>query len=60
MSLARGEYCIGLDANSPNDPNFSLVFNTPLSGVPEPSTFLLLSAGIGLMSARRLAKRRTP
>jgi len=59
-NLAPGQYCIGLDANSPNDPNFSLIFNTPVSGVPEPSTFLLLSAGIGLIGARRLAKRRMP
>jgi hypothetical protein len=59
-NLAPGEYCIGLDANNPNDPNFSLIFNTPVSGVAEPSTFLLLSAGIGLISARRLAKRRMP
>ena len=59
-SLAPGQYCVGLDANSPNDPNFSLIFNTPVSGVPEPSTFLLLTAGIVLLSARRVANRRMP
>lgn len=54
-NLAPGQYCIGLDANSPNDPNFSLIFNTPVGGVPEPSTFFLFSAGIGLIGACRRA-----
>lgn len=56
-NLAAGQYCIGLDANSSNDPTFSLIFNTPVGGAPEPSTLFLLSAGIGLVTARRLAKR---
>ena len=54
-NLAPGQYCIGLDANSPDDPNFSLIFNTPVGGVPEPSTFFLFSAGIGLIGACRRA-----
>lgn len=57
-NLAPGQYCIGLGANAAADPNFALVFNTPVNGVPEPSTLLLLSSGIGLASTRRLAKRR--
>ncbi len=32
-NLAPGEYCIGLNANNPNDPPFSLTFNTPVSPV---------------------------
>jgi hypothetical protein len=57
-NLAPGQYCIGLDANSANDPNFSLTFNTPVSSVPEPSGFVLLSAGLGMIVVLRHAKRR--
>jgi hypothetical protein len=56
-SLAPGEYCIGIDANSPNDPAFSLTFNTPVSGVPEPSAFVLLSLGLGTVGVLRLKAR---
>jgi hypothetical protein len=31
-SLPAGYYCIGLNANSPNDPTFTLTFNTPVAG----------------------------
>jgi hypothetical protein len=56
-NLAPGQYCIGIDANSANDPNFSLTFNTPVSGVPEPSGFVLLSAGLGSIGVLRYTKR---
>jgi hypothetical protein len=57
-NLAPGYYCIGLDANNVNDPDFSLTFNTPVGGVPEPTSFaLLLSAGLGMIGVRRLKKR---
>jgi hypothetical protein len=62
-NLAAGQYCIGLDANNPSDPAFALTFNTPVEGVvavtltPEPSTFALLSLGLGL--AGLLRPRRT-
>lgn len=55
--LAPGQYCIGIDANSPNDPNFSITFNTPVSAVPEPSGLILLSAGLGMIRVLRRAKR---
>jgi hypothetical protein len=55
-NLARGNYCIGLDANSLSDPHFALVFNTPVSGVPEPSVFGLLSAGIGILGMVRRSR----
>jgi hypothetical protein len=55
-NLAPGQYCIGIDANSANDPNFSLTFNTPVSGVPEPSGLVLLSAGLGMIAVLRRAK----
>ena len=56
--LAPGFYCIGIDANDASDPSFSLTFNTPVSGAPEPASFaLLLSAGLGMIGARRLTKR---
>jgi len=57
--LSAGQYCIGIDANSANDPAFALTFNTPVEGVttPEPSTFLPLSVGLGMVSVLRLARR---
>lgn len=58
-SLAPGTYCIGIDANNSNDPAFSLTFNTPVQGAatPEPSTFVLLSAGLGMLTVFRLRNR---
>ena len=53
-SLPAGQYCIGISANDVNDPAFTLVFNTPVSGVPEPSTLVLLTAGLGTFVLRRL------
>jgi hypothetical protein len=47
--LAAGTYCIGVAANNPADPMYSVVFNTPVLGdTPEPSTFVLLAAGLGM------------
>ena len=59
-NLARGSYCIGIDANSSTDPPFALKFNTPVEGVttPEPSTLPLLSIGLGAISVLGLTKRR--
>jgi len=48
-NLAPGQYCIGLDANNPNDPPFAVTFNTPVSGVPEPSGLALLAPALGLL-----------
>jgi hypothetical protein len=58
-SLAPGTYCIGLNANNPNDPAYALTFNTALPAqTPEPSDFVLLSAGLGMISLLYLKKRR--
>lgn len=58
--LAPGQYCIGLDANNVNDPAFTLMFNTPVNGVPEPTSGLLLSTGLGFGLLRiRRNRRRT-
>jgi len=40
-------------------PVFTLNFNTPVTGTgtPEPSGFLLLSIGLGMISVLRLTKR---
>src|SRR5579885_2884791 len=54
--LAPGQYCIGLDANSANDPNFKLTFDTPVSPVPEPGTFVLLSGGVAAIALVRRRK----
>ena len=58
-SLPAGQYCIGLDANNINDPPFTMVFNTPVGGVPEPSCLVLLSTGLGTFGALRLKKNRS-
>jgi hypothetical protein len=52
-NLAPGEYCIGFDANNPNDPNFAVTFNTPVGAVPEPSAFVLLLLGLATIGALR-------
>jgi hypothetical protein len=57
-NLAAGSYCIGINANSANDPNFSLTFNTPVSAAPEPSAFVLLSAGLGMIGVLRAKRGR--
>lgn len=56
-NLAQGQYCIGLDANNTNDPSFTLTFNTPVTGVPEPSTFGLFFAGLAVVGGCRRPKR---
>ena len=55
-NLPAGQYCIGISANDPSDPTFTLVFNTPVSGAPEPSGDVLLSVGLGAFGALRLKK----
>jgi hypothetical protein len=57
-NLPAGQYCIGLDANSGSDPNFALTFDTPVSGAPEPGTFLLLSFGLVATTVSHRAARR--
>jgi hypothetical protein len=56
-NLAPGQYCIGLDATSASDPNFSLTFSTPVSSTPEPGTFVLLSAGLAIAAVRQCLAR---
>lgn len=56
-NLAPGQYCIGISANSAIDPNFLLAFNTPVVGAPEPSGFILLSAGLAAIAVLRCTKR---
>lgn len=58
-NLAAGQYCIGINANDPSDPPFTLVFNTPVSGVPEPPGLVLLSVGLGVLGALRLKRSGT-
>ena len=53
-NLAAGAYCVGIDANSANDPNFALSFNTPVSSSPEPSTFVLVSGGVVVAVCRNV------
>ena len=57
--MPAGEYCIGLDANSANDPNFSLTFSGPVGETPEPGTFMLLLGGFVTMAIASRAARRT-
>jgi hypothetical protein len=55
-NLAQGTYCIGIANDGPGDPPYVLTFNTPTALTPEPSTFALLVAGLG-MGALRLRRR---
>jgi hypothetical protein len=56
-NLAPGQYCIGIDANNSNDPAFALTFNTPIeAATPEPSTFALIPAALGLIGALRYTR----
>lgn len=60
-ALTSGTYCIGIDANSVNDPGFTITFNTPVESTapiaPEPSTVALLLGGAGIISVLRAKKR---
>jgi hypothetical protein len=67
-NLAAGQYCIGIDTNSSVDPDFALIFNTPVtagsapSSVPEPGNVALIAlglVGIGLVR-RKLQQRNQP
>lgn len=60
-NLAAGQYCIGLSEVSGTDPDFALTFNTPVNTAPEPSGFLLLSGGLGMIVLRytKRGKRRS-
>jgi hypothetical protein len=57
-SLAPGQYCIGLNASDMADPNFALTFSTPVSGAPEPTTFVLLSFGMATICVLRRTHHR--
>jgi hypothetical protein len=54
-NLPAGMYCVGIDANNPNDPLFAMTFNRPVEGAaPEPSTFALIAAGLVIVALTRL------
>lgn len=57
-SQAAGDYCIGVDANNSSDPGFTLTFTTPVSSFasPEPSSFILFPAGLGMIGFLRYAR----
>jgi hypothetical protein len=57
-NLAAGTYCIGIDANSGNDPAYAITFNTPLPAqTPEPTGFVLSSTGLALIGLLFLWRR---
>lgn len=57
-NLAPGQYCIGIETSSLTDPGFAMTFNTPVSGVPEPSVLIPLSVAFGMIGLLRHAKLR--
>jgi hypothetical protein len=57
-SLLPGMYVIGLEANNPVDPAFSISFATPVSAVPEPATIALVGAGLAGVVTRYRRRRR--
>ena len=65
--LLEGVYEIGLVANSPFDPKFTIDFVTPVDGVsssaPEPSTWTMMLigfAGFGFTAYRRMTTKNPP
>ncbi len=58
-NLAAGNYAIGLSAGSSPDPTYYINFQTPISGVPEPSTWALMLIGFGGLGALVRGRRRT-
>ncbi|MGD0297804.1 MAG: hypothetical protein ABSE86_11865 [Bryobacteraceae bacterium] len=58
-NLPAGQYCVGINANNPNDPTFALIFNTPVTSTPEPTGLaFLLSIGLGVLGVVRLHRGR--
>jgi hypothetical protein len=60
-NLAAGQYCIGVFANNPADPNYTLSFNTPVTAAqtPEPAGVVLFLMGaltVGLLRVRERGK----
>jgi hypothetical protein len=58
LDLPAGEYEIGLQTTSPYDPHYTLVFNTPVGAVPEPSSWGLMLLGVGGLGAMMRVRRR--
>jgi hypothetical protein len=48
QALDPGQYEIGMYTDSPYDPQFTIHFNTPIQGIPEPGTWAMLVTGFGL------------
>ena len=57
-NLASGQYEIGMYTDSPYDPHYTINFNTPVRGVPEPATWASLILGLGAVGSA-LRRRRT-
>lgn len=56
--LPAGGYEIGMYTNSPFDPQFTISFNTPVAGIPEPNVWALMLVGFGGLGAAARARRR--
>jgi hypothetical protein len=48
--LGVGDFEIGIIADNPADPEFSIAFITPVEGVPEPASLALAIAGLGMIA----------
>jgi hypothetical protein len=58
-NLAPGTYCLGLNANNPNDPAFTFTFNTALpANTPEPASIVMLPLGLCLVACLRKRHRK--
>jgi sugar lactone lactonase YvrE len=52
-NLPAGNYCIGIDANSSNDPAFTITLNTPVMGLP-PSCAISGDATVGISDVQQM------
>ena len=53
-NLPTGNYCIGIDADSSNDPTFTITLNTPVMGGLAPSCTITGDATVGIYDVQQM------
>lgn len=62
-TMGAGTYRVGLVSITPYDPEFTITFDRPVQGVPEPATLALMAiclAGLAAASRKRAVRVRAP